>query len=149
MNRFVLSICLALMPVSALAGPQDDGQAVFEKFLADFTSADVNVIANNFAPEAIFWGTISRDLITTPEGVKQYFVTAFKRLPGAKASPVGKVTVVKVADDILAIAGVWRLDRVENGKPVTSQSRNMSTIVKRGGRWLIVSFANAPQRMGP
>ncbi len=62
-----------------------------------------------------------------------------------KASPVGKVSVLPLANDIIAIAGVWRIDRMNDGKPVVSYSRNMSTLVKRDGRWVIVAFANAPQ----
>ncbi|MDP2358177.1 MAG: DUF4440 domain-containing protein [Beijerinckiaceae bacterium] len=146
MNRLLLSVFFAFAPISVMAGPQEDAQAVFEKFLADFTAADADAVASNFAPEAMFWGTLSRDLITTPAGVKQYFVTAFERLPGAKASPVGRVSVVQVSDDTLALAGVWQIDRVEKGKAVSIQSRNGSTIVKRDGRWMIVSFSNSPHR---
>ena len=145
MRRLLFAALLVFAPLSAMAGPQEEGQAVFEKFLNDFTSGNVEAIAANFSPEAMFWGTISPTLITTPEGVKQYFSTAFKKIPGMKASPVGKVSVVPLADNIIAIAGIWRIDRMNDGKPVVSYSRNMSTLVKRDGRWMIVAFANAPQ----
>lgn len=145
MRRLLVAALLAFAPLSAMAGPLEDGQAVFEKFLGDFTSGDVETVASNFAPEAMFWGTISPTLITTPQGVKQYFSTAFTKLPGMKASPVGKVSVMQLADNIIAIAGIWRIDRMNDGKPVVSYSRNMSTLVKRDGRWVIVAFANAPQ----
>ncbi len=145
MRRLVLAALLAFAPLSAMAGPQEDGQAVFEKFLQDFTSGNVDAVASNFAPGAMFWGTSSPTLITTPQGVKQYFMTAFEKLPGMKASPVGKVSVLPLANDIIAIAGVWRIDRMNDGKPIVSYSRNMSTLVKRDGRWMIVAFANAPQ----
>lgn len=145
MPRLALAAFLALAPLSAIAGPQEEGQAVFEKFLSDFTSGNADIVARNFAPEAMFWGTISPTLITTPQGVKQYFVTAFEKLPGMKASLVGQVSAIALANNIIAIAGVWRIDRENEGKPVVSYSRNMSTMVKRDGRWVIVSFANAPQ----
>ncbi len=145
MKRLLLCLFFAFAPMSALASPQEEGQAVFEKFLKDFTSGNADTVARDFAPEAMFWGTISPTLITTPQGVKQYFATAFEKLPGMKASPVGQVSVVTLANNIIAIAGVWRIDRVADGKPVVSYSRNMSTLAKRDGRWVIISFANAPQ----
>lgn len=145
MRRLVLASLIAVAPAGAIASPQDEGQAVFEKFLGDFSSGNVEAVAANFAPDAMFWGTISPTLITTPDGVRRYFSTAFEKLPGMKASPVGKVSVAPLADDIMTIAGVWRIDRVNDGKPVVSYSRNMSTLVKRDGRWMIVGFANAPQ----
>lgn len=145
MRRLLLCLFFAFAPIPASATPQEEAQAVFEKFLNDFTSANADTVARNFAPEAMFWGTISPTLITTPQGVKQYFATAFEKLPGMKASLVGQVSAVALANNILAIAGVWRIDRVSEGKPVVSYSRNMSTLVKRDGRWVIVAFANAPQ----
>lgn len=145
MKRLLLCFFLAFAPVSAMATPQEEGQVVFEKFLNDFTSGNADAVARNFAPEAMFWGTISPTLITTPHGVKQYFTTAFEKLPGMKASLIGQVSAVALANNIITIAGVWRIDRVSEGKPVVSYSRNMSTLVKRDGRWVIVAFANAPQ----
>ncbi len=145
MNRFLLCLFFAFAPIPTSASPQEEGQAVFEKFLNDFTSGNADSVARNFAPEAMFWGTISPTLITTPQGVKQYFITAFEKLPDMRASLVGQVSVVTLANNIIAIGGVWRIDRVSEGKPVVSYSRNMSTLVKRDDRWVIVTFANAPQ----
>jgi hypothetical protein len=62
-----------------------------------------------------------------------------------KASPVRQVSVTSIAPDVMAIADVWRIDRISDGKPVTSYSGTMSTLVRRDGRWMIVAFANAPQ----
>jgi hypothetical protein len=145
MKRLLLCLFFVFAPIAASATPQEEGQAVFEKFLNDFSSGNADAVARNFAPEAMFWGTISPTLITTPQGVKQYFVTAFEKLPGMKASPVGQVSVVTLANNVIAMAGVWRMDRMNDGKPVVSFSRNMSTLVKRDGRWVITSFSNAPQ----
>src|SRR3954471_23146642 len=72
------AICLSTF---AMAGPQEDGQAVFNKFLDDFTAANPDVMAAHFAPDALFWGTASRDLISGTSSIRQYFSDAFKRLP--------------------------------------------------------------------
>ena len=110
----------------AMAGPQEDGQAVFDKFLSDFTAANPDAIAAHFAPDALFWGTASRDLISGTSSIRQYFSDAFKRLPGAKAMPVGKVSVVMIADNVMAVSGIWQVERTVDGKAVTNQTETAS-----------------------
>jgi|tagenome__1003787_1003787.scaffolds.fasta_scaffold20825670_2 uncharacterized protein (TIGR02246 family) len=138
-------ICLAVVCFStfAMAGPQEDAQAVFDKFLSDFTAADPDAVASHFGPNALFWGTNSRDLVSGTKSIHQYFSDAFKRLPGAKATPVGTVSVVPIADDVLAVSGIWQIERMVDGKAAISQDRNSVTLVKRDGRWLIASFTNS------
>lgn len=145
MKRMFLAAAIVLLPLPVAAGPQEDAQAVFDKFLGDFSSGDPDRVASNFAPEALFWGTNARDLITTHEGVRQYFADAFKRLPGAKATPVGRVSAAVVAENVLAVSGVWQNERTINGKVIVTQARNSVTLVKRDGRWMIISFANSPR----
>lgn len=145
------AICLAFamcFSTLAMAGPQEDGQAVFDKFLGDFTVANSEAIAAHFAPDALFWGTNSRDLISGTNSIREYFSDAFKRIPGAKASPVGKVSVLMIADNVMTVSGIWLVERTVEGKAVSSQLRNSVTLVKRDGRWLIASFANSPRPAG-
>jgi uncharacterized protein (TIGR02246 family) len=132
----------------AMAGPQEDGQMVFDKFLSDFTAANPDAVAAHFAPDALFWGTNSRDLISGTNSIREYFSDAFKRIPGAKATPVGNVSVLVIADNIMTVSGIWQVERTVEGKAVTSQLRNSVTLVKRDGRWLIASFANSPRPAG-
>jgi hypothetical protein len=113
------AICVAFamcLSTFAMAGPQEDGQAVFDKFLSDFTSANPDAIAAHFAPDALFWGTNSRDLISGTNSIRQYFFDAFKRLPGAKATPVGKVSALMIADNVMAVSGIWQVERRLTGK---------------------------------
>jgi len=139
---FAFAMCFSTF---AMAGPQEDGQAIFEKFLGDFTAANPDAIAAHFTPDALFWGTNSRDLISGTNSIRQYFSDAFKRLPGAKATPVGRVSALMIADNVMAVSGIWQIERTVEGKAVSSQSRNSVTLVKRDGRWLIASFANSPR----
>jgi len=105
-----------------MAGPQEDGQAVFEKFLGDFTAANPDAMAAHFAPDALFWGTNSRDLISGTNSIRQYFFDAFKRLPGAKATPVGKVSALMIADNVMTVSGIWQVERMVEGKAVIRAS---------------------------
>lgn len=154
MMRAIFAACVACaafamsLSTRAMAGPQEDGQAVFEKFVGDFSAANPDAVAANFTTDALFWGTNSRELISGTQSIHQYFVDAFKRLPGAKATPVGKVSVVLIADNVMAVSGIWQIDRTVEGKAVTTQNRNSVTLVKRDGRWLIASFTNSPRPAG-
>ncbi len=47
------------MPSLAVAGAKEEGQAVFAKFLANFTSANADAVASLFTPDALFWGDAS------------------------------------------------------------------------------------------
>ena len=41
-----------------------------------------------FAPDALFYGTGSSELVTTPEGIREYFVRALSGTRGSvKATP--------------------------------------------------------------
>jgi hypothetical protein len=85
-----------------------EGQAIFDKFLSDFTRANPEIMAAHFAPDAVFWGTHSRDLIKGRDEIRQYFADAFRRLPGAKATAIGKVAVVKASDNVFVVSGIWQ-----------------------------------------
>jgi uncharacterized protein (TIGR02246 family) len=137
---FAAAMCFSTL---AIAGPQEDGQAVFDKFLGDFTAANPDAVAAHFTADALFWGTFSRDLISGTSRIREYFADAFKRLPGAKATPVGRVSAVMVSDNVIAASGIWQVERTVEGKTVISENRNSVTLVRREGRWLIASFANS------
>ena len=142
------AICVAFamcLSTLAMAGPLEDGQTVFDKFLDDFTAADPEAMAAHFTPDALFWGTASRDLISGTNSIRQYFSDAFKRLPGAKATPVGKLSVLMIAENVMTVSGIWQIERMVEGKAVTGQYRDSVTLVRRDGRWLIASFANSPR----
>jgi uncharacterized protein (TIGR02246 family) len=145
MRRFSLVAFFLCLPSLAMAGAKEDGQAIFDKFLAEFNSANADAIGNLFIPDALFWGTRATDLITTQEGIRQYFVNAFKRLPGAKASIVNPASVVVLSDDAVVVSGIWQVTAEADGKPTLVQLRNSLTVVKRGDRWLIASFHNSPR----
>ena len=131
------------LPSFAFAGPKEEGQAVFDKFLTDFTSANADDVAALFTPDALFWGTRATDLITTPEGIHQYFANAFKAFPGAKASVVSPASVTVLSDDAVVVSGIWQVTAEAAGKPVLLQLRNSLAVVRRGDHWLIASFHNS------
>jgi hypothetical protein len=98
-----------------------------------------------FAPDALFYGTRSTEVVTTPEGIRQYFVGALSGKRGSvKATPFEQTALV-LSDSIVEISGKWQSERTSDGKMVTAgPSRNTVVMQKRGDSWLIVQFHNSP-----
>ena len=102
----LIAVCLAF-PCSAFAGPKEDAQAVFDKFLTALTAANLDEVVGLFAPEALFWGTTMRDLATTPDAIRQYFSPMSSRKPNeVKASALGPSSALVLSDNAVLVSGI-------------------------------------------
>jgi uncharacterized protein (TIGR02246 family) len=145
MRRLPLAALFLCFPAYAFAGASEDGQAVFSKFIDGFNAANADTVAKVFKSDALFWGTRATDLITSNDGVHEYFANAFKALPGAKASIVGPLSTVALSESAVVVSGIWQVAAEIESKPAVIPLRNSVTIVKQGDSWLIVSFHNSPR----
>ena len=77
----IISLCS-----TAIAGPKEDALQVVEKWTKAFTDSDVDGIVKLHAPDALFLGTGSKTVVTTPEEIRKYFEQALlsNRPRGAK-----------------------------------------------------------------
>ena len=151
-RRLILIVVCVAFPVGASAGPKEDAQAVFDKFLAAFTAADVDGVVGLFAPDALVWGTGMRELATTSEPVHQYFVAALGNLKPNQitASAAGPYSALVLSDNAVLVSGMWQIERVVDGKPTVGAPMRVSiAVVKRGDRWLIAQFHNSPRPNPP
>lgn len=145
LHRFY--VCLILLTFSALtlAGPKEDALAAYQKFFEAFTTNNHDQLAALFAPDALFYGTGSAEVVTTPEGVLKYFVAALSGTRGETKARAFEQTALQLSDTVVAISGKWQSERTLDGKMVTNgPSRNTVVMQKRGERWLIVQFHNSP-----
>ena len=109
MRRFLLIAVLLAFPFNAVAGPKEDAQAVFDKFLENFTAADIEGVVGLFWPDAQFWGTQLPNLATTPEAVREYFKPLDQRKPNErKATWAGIPSVMVLSDSVVLISGMWQ-----------------------------------------
>lgn len=149
MNRLALAFLLMLC-TPALAGPKEDALAAYQKFFDAFTTDNHDQVAALFAPDALFYGTRSDELVTTPEGVRSYFVTALSGSRGVVRARPFEQTALVLSDGAVAISGKWQSERTLDGKMTTAgPSRNTVVMQKRGERWLIVQFHNSPTPKPP
>lgn len=141
-----LQVALLVIPTSLVyAGPAEEAQAAFSRFFPAFVARNQAEVAAMFAPDAQFYGTLSIDLVTAPEGVLKYLTAALDRPDIADAKPL-QLTSTALSDSVVLIAGSWRLDRTLGGKTtVGSPLRVTAVLQKRNDRWLVVQFHNSTQ----
>jgi uncharacterized protein (TIGR02246 family) len=144
MRRFAALCCALLLSFGAHAGPKEDAEAAYAQFFAAFTTGNHDKITALFAPDALFYGTGSPDVVATSYGVRAYFTRALSGPAIVQARPLGHTTLM-LSDTVAVISGKWQSERTTDGKMVTAgPSRNTVVLHKRGDRWLIVQFHNSP-----
>jgi uncharacterized protein (TIGR02246 family) len=142
-------VAIAALSTGAHAGPAEDAQAAFSKFFPAFVARNQAEVAAMFAPDAQFYGTISPELVTKPEGVQQYFTAALDRPDVTKATPL-QVNSTALSDNVVLIAGMWQVERTLNGKTTGSGPlRVTAALQKRNDQWLVVQFHNSPRPAPP
>jgi hypothetical protein len=133
----------------ASAGPAEDAQAAFSKFFPAFVAHNQAEVAAMFAPDALFYGTASPELVTNPEGVLEYFRVALDRPDITQATPL-KLTSRALSDSVVLISGMWKVDRTLDGKTTVGGPLRVTAVLqKRNDRWLVVQFHNSPRPAPP
>ena len=133
----------------AQAGPAEDGLVAFSKFFPAFVAHNQLEVAAMFAPDALFYGTQSPELVTSPEGVLQYFTRALNRPDTTLATPL-KMSAVALSDHIVLVSGMWGVERTLDGKTTAGSPLRVSAVLqKRDDRWLVVQFHNSPRPTTP
>ena len=145
----LLLIALAWsMPVHA--GPKEDALAAYDKFFTLFTTGNQTQLAASFAPDALFYGTGSVEVVTAPEGVIAYFAEALSAARGETRARPFENRALLLSDSVVAISGKWQSERTLGGKMVTAGPSRVTVVMqKRGDKWLIVQFHNSPTPKPP
>jgi hypothetical protein len=99
----------------------------------------VDAVMQLFAADAIFYGTSTKALITSSEGIRQYFEQAFTQLSPLNMSIENK-KIQSVSDDVmlLACSDIWTVTL--NGQQQIMFGRLVMTAAIKQGAWKILSF---------
>jgi len=144
MNKILISISFSVMLIHPLAA-QDDGAAqaemVFQHFLTAMTNTDVDTVISLFAEDALFWGTGSQSLVTTPAGVLAYFEPVGRNEPGQNIARAKNFEVRMLGDNLVMISGMWEVVQIgeDSGVPL----RVSLLLAKRDNIWKIIQFHNS------
>jgi uncharacterized protein (TIGR02246 family) len=149
-HRFGLFWVVLAWSTLVQAGPKEDALAAYDKFFTSFTTGNQVQLAALFAPDALFYGTGSAEVVTTPEGVLAYFTAALSGARGeVKARPFENEALV-LSDSVVAISGKWQSERTLDGTMVTGGPARVTVVMqKRGDKWVIAQFHNSPTPRPP
>jgi len=128
---FRLLVCLmaagaiTLAPLTASAGPAEDGAAAIDRWVAAYSANDLDALVKVYAPDAILQGTSEPQINVGTEALRQYF----KRLPGSG----NKVTIQERRMVVINDTTVLGLGFYTFRGP----ARFSFLVVKRGNDWMI------------
>ncbi|MCF3650105.1 SgcJ/EcaC family oxidoreductase [Synoicihabitans lomoniglobus] len=113
-----------------------DIEAVTASWAAAYNTRDPDNVVRLYAPDAVFWGTVSPTLRDTPEEVRDYF-------KGMPERPLARVEIgdhrVQIFGDIATNTGFYTFSNTdENGMKSSLASRFSFTYHQRDGHWFIV-----------
>ncbi|MCC5795437.1 MAG: nuclear transport factor 2 family protein [Chromatiales bacterium] len=149
-QRFILAWLSIFACAPLHAGPKEEALAAYQRFFELFTADNHDEVASLFAPVALFYGTASAEVVTSPEGIRQYFLGALDGSRGKVSATLLSRTVLVLSDDVVAIAGQWQLERIsERQAVVAGPLRNTVVMQNQGDGWLIVQFHNSSMLQPP
>jgi len=129
----------ASLCTTAIAGPKEEALQVLEKWTKAFTESDVDGIVKLYAPDALFFGTGSKTLVTKPEEIRKYFEQALlSNRPRGATLDTHSATVL--SDTAVVVTGLDTVTGVRDGKPFSANGRVTFVVAKRGSGWQIVHF---------
>jgi uncharacterized protein (TIGR02246 family) len=136
MKRMIMFVLLLGLAVTSWAGDKEDVAAAAVKWTQVFTDDNPDPIMALYAKDGVLWGTLSPTRRDTPAALREYFVNAFKALPG-HAVTFGDQHI-RVYGNTAINTGYYTFSFMRDGKPATLPARYSFTYVKSGDQWLIV-----------
>lgn len=141
----ILSVfaCLFILSTHSLAqtNAEEQASAVFERFLVAMTNTDMETVTSLFAEDALFWGTGSQSLVTTPAGVAAYFEPVGRNEPGQTIARARNYESKVLTDNLVMISGMWEV--VPRGQSEGTPLRVSMLLEQREGQWKVIQFHNS------
>ena len=130
----LLCVCRAQAP-----DPAKEALAVVERWATAFDQSDVDAIVALYAPDALFFGTGSKALVTTPAGIRSYFETGLNR-DKPRGAQLLEHSVQVISPDVVVITGKDRVSGTRDGEVYHAEGRVSFVLQRRAGAWLIAHF---------
>src|SRR6201982_787898 len=130
------ALAVASFTPAAAAEPKDQVAAATAAWSQALGEDDPEKVLPFYSSDAVLWGTISPKLRSDPAALRDYFVTAFKALPGLKVSFGDQL--IRMYGNAAVNTGYYTFSYVKDGETKTLPARYSFTFVKNGERWLIV-----------
>jgi uncharacterized protein (TIGR02246 family) len=131
-----LSLVWMTFVAAASAGPQEEVAAATLEWGRALAEHDPEKILPLYADDAVLWGTLSPTLRADRAALRDYFVTAFKALPGLKVTFGDQL--IRVYGNTAVDTGYYTFAYSKDGEAKSLPARFSFTYVKHGQQWLIV-----------
>jgi len=142
-----LSILLFSLASSALAGPKEEVAAATFAWGQALGEDNPEKVLPFYSDDAVLWGTLSPTVRSDRATLRDYFVTAFKVLPGLKVAFGDQL--IRVYGDAAVNTGYYTFSYVKDGETKSLPARYSFTYVKNGERWLIVDHHSSAMPSTP
>jgi len=139
MRRILICILMFALCSVACAGPKEEAVSVVDKWTNAFSASDVDGILKLYAPDATFFGTSSKTLVSDPAGIRAYFEKALLT-DRPRSAVLGERSVSVLSKKAVVVAGLDTITGVKDGKTYSLYGRVTFVIAKRGNAWQIVHF---------
>ena len=139
-------VLLSLVPVAS-AEPKDDVAAASLTWARMLGEDDPDKVLPLYSDDAVLWGTLSPTVRADRAALRDYFVTAFKVLPGLKVAFGDQL--IRVYDGTAVNTGYYTFSYVKDGETKSLPARYSFTYVKRGEAWLIVDHHSSAMPSAP
>jgi len=148
LSVLVLLSCAASQtkPVAS-AGSKEDVGAATAKWGQTLGENEPDKIVLLYATDGVLWGTLSPTVRSDRAALRDYFVTAFKVLPGLKVTFGDRL--IRVYGDTAVNTGYYTFSYVKDGEARTLPARYSFTFVKEGGNWMIVDHHSSAMPAPP
>jgi uncharacterized protein (TIGR02246 family) len=133
---FALSIVLLSFVPIASAGPKEDVAAATLAWGRALGEDNPDTVLPLYSDDAVLWGTLSPTVRADRATLRDYFVTAFKVLPGLKVAFGDQL--IRVYGGTAVNTGYYTFSYVNDGETKSLPARYSFTYVKNGEHWLIV-----------
>jgi uncharacterized protein (TIGR02246 family) len=142
-----LASFVILLTPTASAAPKDEVAAATAAWAQALGEDDPEKVLPLYSSDAVLWGTISPKLRSDPAALRDYFVGAFKALPGLKVTFGDQL--IRVYGNTAVNTGYYTFSYVQNGESRTFPARFSFTYVKKGDYWMIVDHHSSAMPSPP
>jgi uncharacterized protein (TIGR02246 family) len=109
--------------------------AVVERWGRCFNEGDADSLARLYAPSATIWGTLAQTLITSAEGIRNYFTEAART--GLRVK-LGEHSTSLISETSAIEAGQYEFSRSSDGQMKTFPARYSFLLEKQNSAWMII-----------
>jgi uncharacterized protein (TIGR02246 family) len=143
----VALVVLLPLSASALSDPKEEVAAATLAWGQALGQDEPEKVLPFYSDDAVLWGTLSPTVRSDRAALRDYFVTAFKVLPGLKVSFGDQL--IRVYGNTAVNTGYYTFAYTKDGETKSLPARYSFTYIKNGDHWVIVDHHSSAMPSTP